>query len=342
MIRKLLSSALFMLLITASAQDMMASTHKLFVSSATISDDLGSVTLPFFEGSTADGRSFLYVVTESSDEMDAAARGVNHAPKLKNAAMSPAVQAAEFNGEMLLVRATVDFSPEHVVVPGMGSSPFPPAEFAPGSVGEEGYSPLVELASGIILNASHIANSSGQHDKVISIDMMARTVTLALTAGFYEGEVVHYVSLDASTPLAAALEAVTYAPALGNAPGQGSNEESSSRSGLAIFTNGQTGGMNPERQGLNSVLSGDEGGPLNIVQSVPLEPDYSPLWDAYMAVWDAEAVMGGMKTLQTDFEAVQALAEMGMLKLSGLDGMPFGASGFVVNCPIILITHNTM
>ena len=196
-----------------------------------------------------------------------------------------------------------------------------------------GYSPLIELPDGTVLNASHVANDSGTHDKVIALDLAKRSVTLQESEGFYEGKVVYYVSFDASHPAVAALEAVTYAPALNAAPGLGSNDRTTSaRSGLIPFVNGQTGADNLERQGLNSALLG-EGDPLNIVQSAPNSDRYSPLWDVYMARWSDAAVAAGNNVRQEDFDDVVKLAADGAITQP--DGAPWRANGIIVNCPLI-------
>ena len=60
----------------------------------------------------------------------------------------------------------------------------PPSQVQPGAIGEAGYSPLVELPNGVILNAPHIMNASGKHDSAHSIDTNSRTVDLEAVDGF--------------------------------------------------------------------------------------------------------------------------------------------------------------
>ena len=50
------------------------------------------------------------------------------------------------------------------------------------------------------------------------MDAVNHTVTYDITNGCYEDQSVHYVSFDSSNPTAAAIEDVTFAPALGNVP----------------------------------------------------------------------------------------------------------------------------
>jgi hypothetical protein len=302
--------------------------RKLFVESATENTTLNTATLPVFSGSTSGG-SLAYVVTESSDKKDAERRGVNYAPKLSNARGTSAVQKATWVNGKLNFMATVDFSPTRVVTPGPRG--FPPLAASPGAVGEAGYTPLVQLPSGVILNAPHIMNATGTHDKLVS--PVTTRATFQETEGFYNAKDVYYVSFDASQPDVSALEGVTYAPALNAAPGLGSSDKkTSSRSGIAPFVNGQTGVANPNRQGLNSALLG-EGDPLNAVQSSPHNTKYSPLWDVHLTEWTAAAVASGRHLLQDDFDEIEDLADDGLV--TGPGGAPWGAVGAIVNCPVI-------
>ena len=314
--------------------------HQVFLKSAVENADFTETTLPIFEGRSY-GKTVWYVVTESSDRVDANHRRVNFAPKLANAKGTSAVQSGYYNIDgMLEFAATVDFTPIRSVVPGTGG--FPPSAFQPGSVGEAGYSPLVALQDGTVLNASHISNGTLLHDKVIRIDYVARTATFAQTEGFYEGDVVYYLSFESSLDMAAALEAATYAPKLNAAPGLGGNGETSARAGIVAFVNGQTGIANPNRQGLNSALLG-EGGPRNIVQEIPHNVNkgvavYSPMWDMHLAAWSSDQIAQGLNTVQGDFETISHLAQQGLI--TAPDGSPWGPTGFIVNCPVISLNHN--
>jgi hypothetical protein len=222
--------------------------------------------------------------------------------------------------------ATVDFSPERVVVP--GADGFPPLDVAPGAVGEPGYSPLIRLPDGTVLNAPHVANDTGQADKVHVLDTAGGHVTYEETLGLQGGREVRYVSTDASHPVAAALENVTFAPALDAAPFAGGDGTDSARASLAAFVNGQTGRDNPERQGLGSALL-DGLDPLNILAWAPNQGRYSPLWDVHLAAWSGDAE----RTLQDDFFKVARLGRDGAV--TAPDGGAFGASDIIVNCPIV-------
>jgi hypothetical protein len=305
------------------------------------------VTYPLYHG-TSQGRGVKYVITDASNLSVARALGVNYVPKLAQAAGTAAVENSTSevgSGNGIDFPASVDFSPTHVIV--AGPTGFPPAAAQPGAVGEPGYSPLVQIVfrgKTVVLNASQIANASGLADKVVSIG--PRTVSYRETDGCYDNESVHYASFDASNPVAAAIEDVTYAPALDAAPAPGCADAAvvaanCSRESLIAFTNGQTGATNPQRQGLNAALL-DGPPPLNILQEIPetkSQFDYSPMWDVHLETWTAAAVAAGLNVRQTDFSA--ALAQVSSGNATGFPaGSPFGPSGFIVNCPVVSLDVN--
>jgi hypothetical protein len=307
------------------------------------------VTYPLYHGSSQ-GRPVQYVITDASDLSVARVLGVNYVPKLAQAAGTPAVQNSTSDigrGNGIDFPASVDFSPQHILVP--GPTGFPPAMAQPGAVGEPGYSPLVQVTfrgTPVVLNAPQIANATGQADKVISIDLAHQSVSYKETDGCYDNESVHYASFDASDPGAAAIEDVTYAPNLAAAPSAGCADPAvvapnCSREPLIAFTNGQTGATNPERQGLNAAIL-DGPPPLNILKEIP-EPtsqfDYSPMWDAHFETWTDAAVSGGQNVRQTDFATAEQQVTNGLA--TGFPaGSSFGPSGTVVNCPVVSLDVN--
>jgi hypothetical protein len=308
--------------------------RQLFLDAAVEDTATDQVTLPIYRGVDARGRVFWYTITEASTRAVASRYGVNVSRKLANASNTAAVQRGSFRGGVLHVQATVDFSPVRAVVPDPDQG-FPPLTAAPGAVGKAGYSPLVQLPNGVVINAPHIGNDSGLHDKLVGTPNYATgTAKFQESEGFYEGKEVYYVSFDASAPDVAALEAATYVPALNAAPGLGSNDKKkSARSGIVPFANGQTGADNPNRQGLNSALLG-EGDPLNVVQTEADDNEYSPLWDVHIGVWSPAAISAGKNVLQTDFDEIVKLGRDGLIV--GPSGA-FGAVGVIVNCPLISI-----
>jgi hypothetical protein len=251
----------------------------LFISSAVEHAD-NTVTLPLHQG-LSHGQPVYYVVLDASDGSVAALMGINTSQKLANAAGTQAVENVTVNRDGTIVfPATVNFNP----TPGLSLTPgptgFPPAAASPPAVGEPGYSPLIEMPDGVVLNAPQVANSTGQANKVVSIDFTNKTVTYKETNGFQGGKALRYVSTDASDPTAATLEHDTYAPKLNNAPSLNDDSTASSRASLAAFTNGQTGANNPNRQGLNSAIL-DKLDPLNVLRWNPSQGRYSPLWDVH-------------------------------------------------------------
>lgn len=312
----------------------------LLKSAVSFDDAASTVTLPIFQGTTATGDTTWYVVTESSDQADAEARGVNWAPKLANAIGTKAVQTVTGSDGSLRFSGTVDFTPERSVTPGPDG--FPPAKVSPGAVGDARYSPLVTTDGKVVLNATQIANDSGQLDAVVKLDTPAKQATLKVLHGFSAGRAVAYLRLDASVDVVAALEESILAPNLNAAPGEGSADPATSaRSAIVPIVNGARGKANPDRQGLQSAVLG-EGEPLNIQASIPGGQDYSPIWDVVPAVWSDAAISSGTRTLVTSTGEIATHAKAGALT-SGGEGAPnaelggLKSAGFISNCPTVAI-----
>jgi hypothetical protein len=318
----------------------MADGPTLFITSAVENPD-GTATFPLHRG-TSHGQTVFYVILDASDGNVAQSLGVNTSQKLANAQGTAAVQKVTLNNGLVNFPATVDFSPDRVVTVVNGA--FPPTVAEPGAIGEPGYSPLIQMPNGTILNAPQVArdaNGDGRisllseaADKVVAIDLVNMTVTYRETHGFQGGNPVRYASFDASDPLAATLEDVTFAPALNAAPTLDDDSTASARATLVGFINGQTGVNNPQRQGFTSAVRG-EGDPLNLLRWNPSQGRYSPLWDVHLAEWIAPVVAAGQNFLQTDVGTALGLVSDGLL--TGPGGAKFGASGFIVNCPIVAL-----
>jgi hypothetical protein len=292
-----------------------------FVPSATVSGS--TVTLPLRHGQTSDGKPFDYVVVEASSGSAAEQFKVNVINKLAN--VGSGAQSGRLSNGTLVVDSGVDFSPTREVAgtPGTG---WPPAVAIPGSRGLAGYSPLVRLPDGAVINAPQIANATGTHDKVVSISPDRKSVVLRLTDGFARKNAVRYLSTDASAEGPAALEGSTFAPRLAQAPRPGDDSTDSGRASLAAFVNGPTAPAQP--QGLNAALLG-QGDPQNVLAWLPNQGRYSPLWDVHLTQWAA----GQTPRVITEFAAVEDLASKGAV--TGLGGAPWAANDVVVNCPII-------
>ena len=319
---------------SASAAPTLSVTMK----DATVNVAADSVTLPLYRG-TAAGRTVYYVITDSSSQADAARRGVNWAPRLARSLGTRAVQRVRAVRGALSFPGGVDFSPAGAVV--AGPQGFPPARAVPGAVGDARYSPLVTTGDGIVLNAPQVANATGRSGSVVSIAPDRKHVTLRLLDGFFAGKKVLYLRTDASVPVVAALEASTYAPNLNAVPGEASDAASSGRSAIIPVVNGARGKGNPNRQGLQSAVLG-QGPPLNVTQSFPNTPDYSPIWDVTPVQWTSAAIAAGKRHLLTSSTAVAAAARAGTLTSFGTG--PGNASvggiralGGISNCTTVAI-----
>jgi hypothetical protein len=307
------------------------------------------VTYPLHRG-TVHGHRVFYVITDASIRSVADALKVNYTPKLAKAAGTAAVQVSASHitgGNGIRFPAGVNFRPNRILVP--SATGFPPTKAQPGAIGRAGYSPLVQVnfrGHTVVLDAPQIANATGRADKIISISRDRRHVQYAETDGCYDNESVHYVSFDASLSLAAAVEDVTYAPALNSVPSAGCADpkvavQPCARESLIAFTNGRHGKHNRQRQGLNAAIL-DHLSPLNILKEIP-EPaarfDYSPMWDIHLESWTQAAITGRLNVRQTNFSA--ALKQVSVGNATGFPpGSPFGPSGFVVNCPVVSLDVN--
>jgi hypothetical protein len=297
---------------------------RVFVPSAVVNAD-HTVTLPLHQGLSG-GKAVWFIVTEASDSGHAQRWRSSVSQKLANAKGTTAVQKVSIAPDgTIIFPATVDFLPTRLITP--GTLGFPPLAAAPGAMGNTGYSPLIQLPDGAVLNAPQLANDSGKADKVVSIDTTHHSVRYRLTDGFARGNPVVYISTEATAPGPAAIEDVTFAPALDAAPFAGGDGTNSARATLAAFTNGPTGATNPQRQGLNSALLG-QGDPLNVLAWTPNQGRYSPLWDVHLSTW----APGQTPTRQTQVANIEDLAAAG--KITGPSG-PWGPTGFIVDCPII-------
>jgi hypothetical protein len=345
-----------------ASADTMLSIPNYLVSALQIDEVHNTVTLPLFQGQAPHRGHTWFVITESSDLREAVRLGVNWAPKLANAIGTPAVQKATLEDSSRLdssasvtFSAGVDFSGQRLVVPGPDLFPVDPATHA-GPVADPGYSPLFTLDGRVVYNGPQIANPTGRHGKVLTLDARRRTATLRLTSGFYLGRNVHYLSTDSSVTQIAALENAVFAPALAAAPQAGSDDPAvSAREAIIPVVNGPRGVSNPQRQGLRSAVAG-EGDPLNIIREEPECSDptvpancsaleYSPLWDVHPVAWTQAAIDAGQRVRLSSHQDVEALFNRGELVSAAPDGPSnndpeirgLRAAGVVVDCPPMIV-----
>ena len=316
----------------------------------------GTITLPLYEGQVnVNGgkttKNVWYILTDTDDKGNADQLGLNYSPKLTYSSVGARNATLLKNTTWLFDAGTVNFKPVHVLTPNTPPNAFPPKTFQAGSIGDKDYSPIVRIwnAGDRIYNAPVVASDvdaktlnafcngnpdySIVHDKVMKICPQQDTVTLKLTPGFSFARPVLYLSMDSSSPLAAAMESVTYAPKLGSITTGHDDSASSAIERIFAFVNGPTGKDNPQRQGFNSALI-DGLMPLNILGGIPtVATDYSPLWDLNIGQWTQKAIDNGYRSRMLDEFTILGFVEKGWL--TGLGGGPFGSSGIIVNCPIV-------
>lgn len=278
-----------------------------------------TVKLPLYRGLDRSGRNVYFVVLDASNVDEATRRGVNWAPKLKNARGTAGVQETESRlatpgtrtQSPVTFEATVDFD---------------------SNAGRGGYSPLL-TAGGTVYNAPHVENGTGRHPSVRQLDRRDMEVTLELTEGFHRGTPVLYLSTDAAPEDVADSENAVYAPALTEVPAAGDRAlESSAREALFVVLDGDPRQRNVTRS--------------SQVCRTPNDPTtctgfYSPVWDVYTVFWTAEAVDAGMRRPLQSHEEVIDLFLGGALGSATPDGpldtllANIPASGAVVDGSIV-------
>ncbi len=318
-----------------------------------------TTTIPLYLGHDKLGKNVWFILTDTTDEANADALGLNFSAKLAYADVGRAVRDAwlQKDASLLFETGAVDFSPERMLVPGKGANAFPPAVAKPGAVGDADYTPyikLVEEPGTPIYNAPVVAYDVSAkeinfckggvdyglvHDRVTKICPRAEsngqgTVTLQMSEIFSFAKPATYISMEASDPVVATLDKGTFTPALADLPVGRDDSAFSPIERLFSVANGPTGKNNPQRQGLNSAVLG-EGDPLQVIGGIPtVSNDYSPAWDLNLGFWTPEAVEKGYRARIIDEFQFLDLVQAGWI--TGEDGKPFGTTGIVINCPIIL------
>jgi hypothetical protein len=312
----------------------------------------GTITIPLYKGTVkSTGKTAWYILTDVSDPGIAAELGLNFSAKMNNITTAARTGNLGPDGNIIFDKGTVNFAPNRNIVPGPEGDEFPPKSFTPGEVGDANYSPYVRIANGggVVYNAPMIAYNvdasqinfpngnvdyTKVHDAVQAIDPIGMTVTLALVNGFSFGRPVWYISMDASIPLAAAIEHNTYAPLMGKLLLGNDDSAGSPIERIFIATNGQEGCDNPQRQGLSADLN-DGHRPNNTLGGIPtLALDYSPAWDANLYTWTDDAINKGYRQqLREEFQILTYAAD-GLI-MGASQTAPFGSAGFSINCPIV-------
>ena len=140
-------------------------------------------------------------------------------------------------------------------------------------------------------------------------------IVIPLVKGLYEGKDVYYITTEASdSSIASALTSftnfpVTFAPALGKAP-------ASSLAQIYVFKNGVKG-------------TGVMGFQPNVVDSIPGDSKYSPLWKINLVEWKDTS----SATLLGSEDEIMNLFNQGKVTIT--------PTTIVVNCPIVQWSGNS-
>lgn len=308
-------------------------------------------TLPLFRGLSPQGEPVYYIITDASDFEVARAMGLNYAPKLRYA-VGDGAQKVTLEQGVMRFRGGVDFTPEHLVIPGSMTMPFPPRVAKAGALGDAEWSSMAVLPSGVVLNVQIMHNATGTHDRVKSIDLQKRTVTLSLLDGFQGGKQFYYhIVTDVSAELPAALENGVFTPRLANVPGFGMSRpgDKSALLGFSPVLNGIRDTRTKQDQGFAASIANGGIDPINVF---PLDPDnsnsalsnnYSPLWDAHVNMWTPQAMRDGKARRITSFEDLASLVRAGMVTSASINPPGMGNSFVaglrptkaIINCPVI-------
>lgn len=310
-----------------------------------------TVTLPLYRGIGPDGRDVWYIITDASDFSVAKRMGINYSPKLVWAKGSDGVQPVTLQHGVMKFVGGVDFSPIYRVEAGPPPTFFPPKVADPGAVADANWSSIVVLPSGLVLNAQIVQNASGSHDRLTSIDLPHRRVTMLILDGVQGGrQYFYHMVTDASVPIAAVLEKGVVAAKLGEIPAFGESEPSqhSAYLGFSPVLNGRTDKGSGEDQGFSTALANGVD-PINVF---PIEPEndnretsnnYSPLWDAHVSQWTQKAMDDHkVHRIHSMTEQKKLIAE-GYLTSADISppgsGNPYvgglRSTRAIINCPVV-------
>ncbi len=309
----------------STVNENLVGPHQL-LTAGTLDEDEGTITLPLYRGvldsnGPNDGRNIWYIVTDTSDEGNAEALGLNFSPKLNYSDLPPedvdrftstTVRRSFFDQEGILhfESGFVDFSPERSVNPGSTDTSgtnnlLETLDFAPGAVGTDVgdadgfYSPLtlIENAGGHTYNAPAVSNASittlrGMCDGEIDHDLVHDSV-LYICPG--EGDEPGTVTLEL-VPGFSFGRPVLYLSMDANAPVAAALEGAVHAPALDNIRLGEDDSL------FSSVerIFGMTNGPVNEADGV-LNPQRQGFNSAILGEGGPLNVLGGIPTIATDY-----------------------------------------
>lgn len=311
-----------------------------------------NATLPLYRGRAPGGADVFYIITDASDFEVARQMGINYAPKMSKAAGTSGAQAVTLANGVMQFRGNVDFAPVYEVTPGPAPTYFPPKSFKPGAVGDAEWSSMAVLPSGTVLNVQMVHNSSGRHDRLTAIDLKARTATMSLLDGVHAGKQYYYhLVTDVSADLPAVLEKGVFTPRLAKVPAFGKSlpGDNSALLGFSPVLNGTTVKGSGQDQGFSTSLANGGIDPINVFPIPPRNNDksinnnYSPLWDAHVAMWTPAAIKAGKVKRIHSLGELEGLIKAGLITNAMINppgaGNPFigglRSTQAIINCPVI-------
>jgi hypothetical protein len=311
-----------------------------------------TVTLPLYRGLAPNGHDVFYILTDTSDFEVAHRLGINYAPKLAWAKSSTGAQPVTLDRGVMHFVGAVDFKPTYKVVPGDPPGYFPPKVADPGAVADAKWSSIVVLPTGLVLNAQIVRNDSGTHDRLVNVDLQARSVTLSILDGVQGGrQYFYHLVTDVSASVPAVLEKGVYAPSLAKIPefGRSLPDEHSALLGFSPVLNGRTDEGSGEDQGFSTALANGGIDPINVFPIGPRNDDpskdnnYSPLWDAHVSMWTQAAIDAHQVHRIHSMDEQKMLIKQGELTSADINppgpGNPYVGglrpTGAIINCPVV-------
>jgi hypothetical protein len=177
------------------------------------------------------------------------------------------------------------------------------------------YGTAIHSSQGQTMMSSHAMSSSMSAPRTQNLTNTSIPIKIPLTKGLYDGKDVFFTTTEASdSKLASILSKqanfnVTFAPALSKSPPE-------SLGTIFVFENGVNG-------------TGAMGFQSDVFDSIPGDPDYTPLWKVSMVQWNTNNTAGNdtQPSILGSDDDIAAAASKGQVTVTPTD--------IVRNCPII-------